>query len=218
MKAVLVASGDPDPADVRWLHRADLLVAVDAGAAWLAGLQRRPDALVGDLDSVDAELVRMLEADGVAIERHPSAKDSSDTELALAYARGCGADAIVVVGAFGGPRIDHELANLMLLVDPELSGLRDLRIVRGATVVRAMHGGAQLPLEGAVGDLVTLLPVSGDAVGVQTAGLRYPLHGETLSIGRSRGLSNSVVETPASVSLQGGSLLVIETMEEGGEP
>ncbi|HEX5579393.1 MAG TPA: thiamine diphosphokinase, partial [Candidatus Limnocylindria bacterium] len=75
-----------------------------------------------------------------------------------------------------------------------------------------------MAIEAERGGLVTLLPVGGDAEGVRTAGLRYPLAGETLSIGRSRGLSNVVDEAPASASLQRGTLLVIESAEEGVEP
>ena len=218
MRAVLVASGEADPADVRWLADADRVVAVDGGTAWLASVGRRPDLVVGDLDSADPALIAALEADGVPIERHASAKDASDTELAVAGVLASGADEIVILGALAGPRLDHQLANLMLLADPQLAGVPDLRIVRGGTLVRVLHAGSSMALEGAPGDLVTLLPIAGDAVGVRTAGLRYPLHGESLSVGRSRGLSNIVMEPPASVSLEGGSLLVVETRQEGAEP
>jgi thiamine pyrophosphokinase len=218
IRAVLVASGEVDAADARWLADADRVVAIDGGTAWLASVGRRPDLVVGDLDSADPALIAALEADGVAIERHAVAKDASDTELALAGVLATGADEIVILGALAGPRLDHQLANLMLLADPQLLGLPDLRIVRGGTLVRALHAGASLALEGMPGDLVTLLPIGGDAMGVRTAGLRYPLDGETLSIGRSRGLSNVVVEPPASVSLEGGSLLVVETQQEGAVP
>jgi thiamine pyrophosphokinase len=217
MRSVLVASGEADSADVRWLADADQVVAVDGGSAWLASVGRRPDLVVGDLDSADPALIAALEADGVPIERHASAKDASDTELALAGLLASGADEIVILGALAGPRLDHQLANLMLLADPQLSRVPDLRIVRGGTLVRVLHAGASMALEGAPGDLVTLLPIGGDAVGVRTAGLRYPLHGESLSIGRSRGLSNTVMEPPASVSLGGGSLLVVETRQEGAD-
>ena len=218
MRAVLVASGEADDADARWLEDADRVVAVDGGTAWLAAIGLRPDLVVGDLDSADPTLIAALEADGVSVERHEAAKDASDTELAVARAVAGGADEVVIVGALAGPRLDHQLANLSLLADPALSGLRDLRIVRGGTLVRALHAGAEMVLEGAIGDLVTLIPIGGDAAGVRTAGLRYPLEGETLAIGRSRGLSNVVVEPPASVSLDGGTLLVIETRQEGVEP
>jgi len=218
MRAVLVASGEADAADARWLADADRVVAVDGGTAWLASVGRRPDLVVGDLDSADPALIAALEADGVPIERQPVGKDASDTELAVTGLLAAAADEIVILGALAGPRLDHQLANLMLLADPQLSSVPDLRIVRGGTVVRAVHAGAGLALEGMPGDLVTLLPVGGDAVGVRTDGLRYPLNGETLSVGRSRGLSNVVVEPPASVSLEGGSLLVVETQQEGASP
>jgi thiamine pyrophosphokinase len=80
--------------------------------------------------------------------------------------------------------------------------------------VRALLAGERLELEGAPGDLVTLLPVDGDGVGVRTAGLRYPLSGETLSLGRTRGLSNRVEQAPAWVSLEIGTLLVVEATKE----
>jgi thiamine pyrophosphokinase len=71
-----------------------------------------------------------------------------------------------------------------------------------------------MSLLGAVGDLVSLLPVGGEAEGVRTNGLRFPLDGESLRLGPSRGLSNVVVDPPASVSLERGTLLVVETASE----
>jgi thiamine pyrophosphokinase len=217
MRTVLVASGQAEAADARWLDGADQVVAVNGGTAWLASVGRRPDRVIGDLDSADPSLVAELEADGVPIERHAAAKDASDTELAVAAALAAGADELVILGALAGPRLDHQLANLMLLADPELARARDLRIVRGRTLVRALHGPGSMAIEADIGALVTLLPVGGDADGVRTAGLRYPLAGETLSFGRSRGLSNVVDEAPASASLERGTLLVIESAEEGVE-
>jgi thiamine pyrophosphokinase len=218
MRAVLVASGEADATDVRWLQTADLVIAVDGGTAWLTAVGRRPDFVIGDLDSADPSLIAALQANGVPVERHQAAKEASDTELAVERAIAAGADEIVILGALAGSRLDHQLANLMLLADRSLSGVRDLRIARGDTLVRALHAGGEMALESTAGDLVTLLPVGGDATGVRTAGLRYPLARETLTIGRSRGLSNLVVASPASVALEGGTLLVIETKQEGAEP
>jgi thiamine pyrophosphokinase len=173
----------------------------------------RPDLLIGDLDSVDPDLVVRLAAAGAAIERHPVDKDASDAELALDRAIGSGADEVVVLGALGGERLDHELANLLLLADPSWQ-VPNLRVVRGGTVVRAVHGGEGLSVLGAIGDLVSLLPIGGEAEGVRTVGLRFPLGGESLALGPSRGLSNVVVDHPASVSLERGTLLVVETATE----
>jgi thiamine pyrophosphokinase len=212
---MVVAAGDTDLEDGALLEGADLLIAVDRGAAWLAAHSRPPDVLVGDLDSLPAPLVEQLAAAGVEIDRHPVDKDASDTELAIERAVAAGATRIVLLGALGGRRIDHELANLLLLADPRWRDVvSDLRIVRGGTTVRALHGGGTLALEGAAGEVVTLLPVAGDAEGVRTVGLRFPLAGDRLPLGRSRGLSNRIVDAPASVSLERGTLMVIEHHEQ----
>lgn len=208
MRLTVVASGDLADGDERWLDDATV-IAADGGAVSLDRLGRAPDRLVGDLDSIPDELQARLAASGVAIERHPADKEASDTELAIEAAIAAGATEIVLLGALGGPRIDHELANVLLLADPALAG-RDVRIVHGPTTVRVLRDGGRLTLEGAAGDLVTLLPVGGDATGVGIDGVRWPLTGATLHVGRSRGLSNEVTDPPASVSLERGTLLVVE--------
>jgi thiamine pyrophosphokinase len=213
VKAVVVADGEPDARDADHLADADLVVAADGGARWLEAIGVRPHLLIGDLDSVDPDLIVRLAADGVTVERHPVDKDASDAELALDRATASGADEVVVLGALGGERLDHELANLLLLADPSWQ-VRNLRVVRGGTVVRAVQGGEALSLLGAIGDLVSLLPIGGEAEGVRTVGLRFPLSGESLRLGPSRGLSNVVVDQPASVSLERGTLLVVETATE----
>jgi thiamine pyrophosphokinase len=214
VRAVIVAGGDPDASDASWLTDAGLLVAADSGACWLDELGVTPDLLIGDLDSAGAHLVDRLAAAGVTIERHATDKDESDAELALARAVASGAETIVILGALSGERLDHELANLLLLADPAWRG-RDVRIVRGTTTVRALHGGESLELTGRSGDVVTLLPVRGDAQGVTTDGLRYPLADEELRFGCSRGLSNVVERAGASVWLKSGTLLVVESRKQG---
>ncbi len=214
MRVIVVASGQLDVRDARWLPSADLLIAADGGAASLDRIGRRPDRLIGDLDSVSADLVGRIEAAGTRVERHPTDKDASDTELALGAAIAAGGTEIVLLGALGGARLDHEVANLLLITDPELDGV-DVRLVRRGTTVRVLRGGRRLVLQEADGGLVSLLPVGGDAVGVTTTGLRGSLTDAVLRMGRSRGLSNELIEATASVSLGRGSLLVVQTAEQG---
>ena len=210
MKVVVVAAGDLAPGDVDELDGAGLVIAADGGATSLVAAERHVDRIVGDLDSIDGALAERLAAAGAAIERHPTDKESSDTELAVRSARTAGATRSVLLGAVGGDRLDHELANLLLLADPSLAGV-DLRAVHGPSVVRPLRAGERLELLGRVGDLVTLLPIGGDASGVTTGGLRWSLDAATLPLGGSRGLSNEVTATRAWVSLERGTLLVVET-------
>ncbi len=215
MRVVIVAAGDLAPDDARWLDHADVVIAADGGAGSLDRIGRRPDLLVGDLDSADPSLVERLEAAGTRVERHAPDKDASDTELALRAALDEGPMEVVILGALGGTRLDHELANLLLLALPGRPP-PNVRIAHGPTTVRILTGSGRLELVGVVGDLVTLLPIGGDAVGVTTAGLRWSLERASLRTGRSLGLSNEIVASPAAVSLERGVLLVVETDKHEG--
>jgi thiamine pyrophosphokinase len=214
VRVAIVAGGDVDPGDLEQLRPDDLVIAADGGAVALVAAGRRPDVLVGDFDSIPGALAAQLATDGVDIDRHPADKEASDLELAVERAISEGAQRVLIIGAFGGERLDHALAATFLLADPRYAAI-DIRARQRGSTVRVAHPDRRLDLEGEVGDLVTLLPVAGDARGVTTTGLRWPLRGATLCLGRSRGLSNEVTAVPASVSLAEGALFAIETRRTG---
>jgi len=68
---------------------------------------------------------------------------------------------------------------------------------------------AEIEVHGLPGDTVSLIPLGGDAQGVRTLGLEYPLHAETLFFGATRGVSNVLLDKAATISLQTGILLVV---------
>jgi len=210
----VIAHGDVDPRDRAQLDGAELIVAADGGTLALERWNFVPHAIVGDLDSLGVDRATEYAGQGVTVVPYSPEKDESDLELAIAYATTAKADDIVLLGILGGARFDHEIANTLLIAADEYRGRR-LRAVRGDVTVRAFHGGETLELGGVAGDLVTLLAVRGDAEGIRTHGLKYPLAGETLYFGAARGLSNVVVSAGATVSCDRGVLLVIETADGG---
>jgi thiamine pyrophosphokinase len=214
MTSVVVAHGDVLPSDRAVIGSEDYVVAADGGAFALERWKILPHLVVGDMDSLGDAGVERMARQGIAVAKFPAAKDESDLELAVAQAIEAGAAEIVLLGALGGDRLDHETANLLLLADPGYDGVR-LEARRGGLRIRALRGDGHLTLAGPVGGLVTLLPVNGDAEGVTTGGLRFPLRDETLRFGRARGLSNEVASLPATVKLRKGSLLVFETPQGG---
>ena len=232
-RALVVADGDMpsrealDAAWPGWDAGVQLVVAADGGwdKARLLGIT--PDLLVGDADSLPEARFAELAAQGVPIERSPVAKDESDAELALQAVLRREATHVSVLGALGGARFDHAMANVCLLDLPDPDDAQ-VELLDGTTRVRLLRapsaGGAAAlcPLDGATGDLVTLLPLGVAAVGVTTAGLLYPLRDETLALGPARGLSNVRITGDASVRLRRGRLLVIETRvlspALGGDP
>lgn len=214
---VVAGGGPPSPSVVDRLPPGSELVAVvaaDSGVDTALALGLRVDVVVGDLDSVTPSGLATVEAAGARVVRHPTAKDATDLALALGEAVALLDDAaageVVVVGGAGG-RLDHLLAGALALADPAWSAVT-IRAHLGPATIHVVHGPGRRVLHGgvvAVGDLVTIVPVGGAALGVVTTGLRYPLLAEPLGPATTRGVSNVVDSLPASVALDTGTVLVV---------
>ncbi|MGH2407000.1 MAG: thiamine diphosphokinase [Candidatus Limnocylindrales bacterium] len=199
-----------------WADDVDRVVAADGGAAAATSLGLRLDLVVGDMDSIGPNDLAQVRVRGIALDVRPVDKDESDTEIALRAALEGGATAVTVLGATGGARIDHALANVWLLALPAASG-RAVVLLDARSRLRLLDGPGRAELSGFAGDLVSLLPFDGLATGVTTEGLAYPLRDEDLPVGPSRGLSNVRTGHVANVSLRAGRLLIIETHQSEGD-
>jgi thiamine pyrophosphokinase len=177
------------------------VIAADGGADLARGLGVDVDVVVGDLDSVSAETLARIER----IEQHAVEKDATDLDLALAAALRLEPDRILVVGGAGG-RLDHLLGGLLLLAADSLAGIR-VEAQIGAAAVHVIRG--ERTLIGEAGELISLIAVHGPASGVVTEGLIYPLHGETLEPGSTRGVSNVFAAREARVAIERGVLLAV---------
>lgn len=212
--ALILADGAaPEPAALDrawpgWDEGIDLVIAADGGARHAPGLGRRIDLWVGDGDSLGSAGVDALRAAGVPVQLSPVDKDESDTELAVVAAGAAGASRVTILGALGGTRIDHGLANVWLLAHAALIDRRACLLDDRARI-RLLASGRH-DLGGRIGNLVSLFPFGGDADGLTTGGLRYPLADEPLRSGSTRGLSNVRTAPDASLSVGTGLVLVVE--------
>ncbi len=208
-RALVVAGGEPPgPGEVAAVgERWDVVVAADSGLDHAVALGLTVDLVVGDLDSVSAAALAAARVAGATVEAHPADKDATDLALALDAAIRRGAGELVVVG-LGGGRPDHELANLLLLASPAFAAVEvEARTAAGRFVVVRSR---RRRLTGRPGELVTLLPVHGPARGVRTEGLRWPLRGEDLPEATTRGVSNELVASEATVVVAEGAVLAVQ--------
>lgn len=199
---VVIASG---PGPSLPVPAAATVIAADGGLDRALALGVEVDVVIGDLDSVSADALAAAGDAGTRIVRHPVAKDATDLELALDEAVLLGARRILVVASADG-RLDHLLASLLLLGSERYAELEVDALV-GDALVHVVHG--LRTLTGAPGEIVTLLAPAGPAEGVTTTGLEYPLAGETLEPGSTRGVSNVFTGAEAGVSVVTGVLLVV---------
>jgi thiamine pyrophosphokinase len=195
----------------RVVRAAGLLICADGGLRAARRLGVRPHVAIGDFDSASADLRAWAVRAGARIVAHPVEKDETDTELALDYAIAAGARAIDFLGALGG-RLDHELANVALLLRARAAGVF-MAIREGRTI--AFLAPRRSPLPAAPGDTVSLLPVSWRVTGITTSGLFYPLRRATLARGSTRGISNHVTSPRPAIAHAVGDLLVIVTRRRG---
>jgi thiamine pyrophosphokinase len=208
-RAWIFVNGDlSNPEAVKSMIRpADLLVAADGGLRHMRSLGLPPAAVLGDFDSISDDEFKRLVEEGVKVEKHPVAKDETDLELALIWVLAKGIKHIRIVAA-QGDRFDHTLGNLFLLMLPELADC-DVRLEDGLDEVFLIRSRATV--EGLPGDRVSLLPLGKPAAGITTRGLRFALFGETLWPERTRGISNTMLETSATIELTDGVLICIHT-------
>lgn len=189
----------------------DRVVAADGGGALALALGVQPDLVVGDFDSLDPATLADLRGRGVRIDTHPRDKDATDGHLAVQHALAAGATDLLMVGFLRGRRLDHEIANLLLLatLPAHVRGT----LLDAANTCTLLRGGQQIEWPTEAGEIVSLIPLADHAVGVSTEGLRWQLRDAVLRLGDTRGVSNEPDPdarhgSAARVSLVGGRLLV----------
>ncbi|MCW1967981.1 MAG: thiamine diphosphokinase [Anaerolineae bacterium] len=222
---VILANGVPPtlPEILHWLRRDDCLICADGGARVALAHALRPDAVVGDFDSLSVNEIAALERLATPLIRFPNTKNETDLELALLLAAGAPLPhydqspvvlpplppcrEMVILGALGG-RTDQTLANMMLMLLPALAAI-PVRMVAGHEQITCVTPTMPAEMSGCAGDTVSLLPIGGHVYGIRTDGLEYPLHDETLFFGPAQGISNVMLGSNARVWVEQGQLLCI---------
>jgi thiamine pyrophosphokinase len=206
-RIIIFANGElPDLTKTRALLRpGDTIICADGGTRHALALKIKPDLIIGDLDSTDSGTVQKFKNDGRQIEIHPRDKNETDLELAIHRAIEWNPRQIIILAALGG-RLDQTLANITLLSDPRLSDF-DVRLDDGVEEILLCRD--QVEVHGGAGDLVSLIPWQGAVTGIQTDGLKWPLHRETLYPDKTRGISNEMIGDAATVSMESGLLLIV---------
>jgi thiamine pyrophosphokinase len=195
--------------EVEWirpyLQQAAVIIAADGGGEHLARLGVRPDIVVGDMDSLDRDILTRWEAAGTAVVIHSAEKDETDLELALLHAAKQFAGDIKVFGALGG-RLDQMLANILLLAHPAFAHRR-IELVEPKQRAWLVEGRTEI--KGKPEDLVSLIPLCGDVYIKRTAGLKWKMENELLQFGPARGISNVMLVDTAEVVVGSGVLLCV---------
>jgi thiamine pyrophosphokinase len=185
---------------VEIVQSAERVLAADGGANHLARIGVRPEAVVGDLDSIRPGVRRWVGEERMVLRPDQEFTDLHKT-LAFAFDER-GALQVIVLAATGG-RLDHDLENLAMLTRWASRGQLELRDERHRVVpVLTKSNFTTAPGQG-----ISLIPV-GRCKRVWTKGLRWALTGEPLDLVAKTGVSNVAEGDRVEVRVKGGALLV----------
>lgn len=165
---VLCAGPVEDAENLRPLLRSDdYIVAADAGVRLAQRLGVRPSAVIADFDSAAD-----FDAAGETVVRLPVHKDVTDTAAAVEYGLQQGYMNFLLLGGIGG-RLDHEYANLLLVVQLAHRGCQAV-LADECNRIEAVCHSPVMP-EPMPGWSLSLFAFGGAVEGLSIAGAEYTL-------------------------------------------
>lgn len=188
------------------------IIAVDKGLEVLYQLGVIPNYVVGDFDSVDAEILKFYQnKTQVTFHKYNPEKDNTDTDIALQLAIQLNSSTITIMGALG-KRMDHALSNIHILNDA-LEAKIPCQIVDAYNKIYLVKNNITLYKNRTYGKYISLIPLTSTVEGLTLTGFKYLLKNDSLLIGKSLGVSNEIVEDVARIELKKGILIVIESKD-----
>lgn len=207
-RAVILSAVPVSPAMGRYLRPDDLIVACDAGYRNAERLGVVPALIVGDFDSAPRP-----DTDGQTIVL-PHVKDDTDTHYAARWLLEQGCTHITLLGALGGARLEHTLANLSTGLFLAQNGVQ-VRLADERSELHYLLPDRPLTLERADWQYLSVFPLDGPLTGLDIEGTFYPLQGARLDPEFPLGVSNEFTAPTAVLRCTGGRGLVVLTRADG---
>ena len=184
----------------------DFIIAADGGYTYLIQMGMEPDVLIGDFDSLD------LIPEHRNLIRHSPIKDDTDMALAAAYAAKEGYQTFIIYGGLGG-RLDHTMANLMLLNSMAQAGLEAYLIGEGI-IVSALRN-ERIVFSKECEGTFSAFCLGEACLGVTEYGLKYGLDHAEVKSGMTLGVSNEFLGQECYVEVKKNVLTVIWDEKNG---
>lgn len=181
----------------------DFIICADSGFDVATESGFAPDLLIGDFDSIKTipENVCKIEL--------PVEKDVTDTVAAFNEGVERGFNHFVLLGGTGG-RFEHTFANISLMANASKSDIT-FEIVDDKHIFRSITN-SSIRIERKSNQQVSVFAFGNHAFGVILKGFHYPLWDYTLDpFNGALGTSNDIVDDYGEISVQNGTLIIIET-------
>lgn len=170
-----------------------------------------PDYVIGDFDSLDPAVKEAFLADRRNVTKLNPIKDDTDSEAALQLAFEKTQGDIYILGGTG-TRLDHVLGNVAIL-GQGFERKRQIFLLDEYNRIRLVQKECRIRKDAQYGKYVSVISFCGIAKGVSESGVFYPLDHVDLQPFTSLGISNEIVEEEAVITVEDGTLIVVESRE-----
>ena len=203
-RCVIIGSGDCSIDILKEnINNSDYIICADGGYDYAVEADLIPDLLIGDFDSIKAI------PENVAKITLPVEKDVTDAVAAFNEGVKQGFASFVLFGGTGG-RFEHTFANISLMANASKQNL-SFEIIDEKHIFRAVTN-SSIKIERKENQQISVFAYGNKAKGVIENGFHYPLQNYTLDpFDGAFGTSNDIVEEFGKISVEDGTLIIIET-------
>ena len=207
MTALIIGNGDDVNKSAIESMKFEYVICADGGLEKAESLGVVPNVILGDFDSVDADVLGKYQSINTETKKYPAEKDFTDMELSIEFAIEQGYKDLLLVGATGGPRLDHFIANIMLLEKYFNLGV-NIEIVDNNNKIQIISDNTDLLLENKKNHFISILPITESINGLTLEGFKYPLDKVSVKRGSTLCVSNEIVLNSGKVILEKGTALL----------
>ncbi|NLY47145.1 MAG: thiamine diphosphokinase [Tissierella sp.] len=211
MKGLIISSGKINDYSLleKLICENDYIVCADGGLDHIMQVDKIPNIILGDLDSISDLGVKYIKEKNIEIEKFPSIKDNTDTELAIIHLINKGMDHITLIGGTG-TRLDHTVANIFLLKKFNKDGVF-FRIVDDNNVINYVTDAIRI--EKKENRFISIIPLNSEGIVVSLIGFKYPLKDKHIKFSSTLGVSNEIIHDYGTVMIYKGEALVFESLD-----
>jgi len=194
LKTVIIADGTFPAHEIPlgYIRDAERIICCDGSTRNLIDFGKEPEAIVGDMDSLDDDLAQRF-GDRLFADK---SQETNDLTKAVSWCTGMGYKDLVIVGATG-KREDHTIGNISLLA--EYAGYVDVMMVTDTGILRPYSESSEIVTF--PGQQVSIFSIDPETE-ITSHGLKYPLKRSKLNNWWVATLNESTGDT-FTISFQG---------------
>ena len=180
------------------------VLCADGGANASFRYEVMPNKIIGDLDSIEPEILSSYKLLNIDIQKYPVEKDFSDFELILNMIKEdimFKDSEVIILGSSGG-RIDYVINNLMLL-----EGTKNVRMITESEEI--YYRDKPFTIENREGARVSFISLDETITNMTLKGFKYNIGNKLIRRNTSQLVSNEVISKKAEILFDKGKMLVI---------